>query len=739
MRTLDSALLFLSGLLVAAAFIDARPAVAQRPTSATVPTAGGDVTVLADRLEEVGPDNLLVAIGNVEISRGSQRLTADRVEINRLTGDTVAEGRAIFYDGDDQLMGDRIEYNFKTGTGVVYHGAARTAPYYQVGGERMERLGEGRYRIRRGVFTTCEDDPPTWSFRFGSADADLEEQVYGTNASFWVKRVPLIPFFPFFAAALRRERQTGFLFPRFGSSTRKGNFVELPFFWAISDSQDAAITLDLYEARGPGATLEYRYILSEVHRGDVSGFYLKETERRQVAGQGHDDNRGWWHAKDDWNLGHGLSFRADVNGVTDDLVFREYAVRLQERSAQRVDSNVFLTWGRPTFNVVGSLSWYQDLTQRRPVELQRLPDIRLESVRQPLPGLPSVLGEVESSATHFVRDVGAEGNRVDLHPRLTRPTPVAGVFTVSPFAGGRLTAYDRTVTGTRLTGDGGLTVQETNDEPRLRQILELGGDLETRAARIYDLGDLAGVSAILHTIEPRVNYTWLDGSGLQRFMRSGALRASRIPQFNSIDAIPEESRFTYSVTNRLRARTVAPEGTEPTRWELVRFVLGHSYELLNPVRPLGNVTGDLILNPNRVFSFRGDTSYSVYAGEGFQTGNMDVSVDVAPVKASVGTRFNKPDRVNFLQGNLSADVTRWATGRLTTNWDLRTNTFVENAIALELKWQCWSFTVEFIRRHQNEDELRFALNLLGVGTPLATRFGGLGGTTGSAGPGGSLK
>ncbi|RPH81489.1 MAG: hypothetical protein EHM88_11140, partial [Candidatus Rokuibacteriota bacterium] len=31
------------------------------PAPIVVPTAGGDVTVLADRLEEVGPDRLLVA------------------------------------------------------------------------------------------------------------------------------------------------------------------------------------------------------------------------------------------------------------------------------------------------------------------------------------------------------------------------------------------------------------------------------------------------------------------------------------------------------------------------------------------------------------------------------------------------------------------------------------------------------------------------------------------------------
>ena len=95
--------------------------------------------------------------------------------------------------------------------------------------------------------------------------------VWGTGASFWIKGLPLIPFFPFFAAPVRRERQTGFLFPRFGSSSRKGYFAEIPFFWAISDSQDALITLNGYSERGLGASLEYNYVLSREHHGTSRG------------------------------------------------------------------------------------------------------------------------------------------------------------------------------------------------------------------------------------------------------------------------------------------------------------------------------------------------------------------------------------------------------------------------------------------------------------------------------------
>jgi Organic solvent tolerance protein OstA len=65
-------------------------------------------------------------------------------------------------------------------------------------------------------------------FRFNSGTADLDDIVYGRDASFWVKRVPLPPWEPFFAAALSRERRSSFLFPEFGQSSRRGYFAKVP-------------------------------------------------------------------------------------------------------------------------------------------------------------------------------------------------------------------------------------------------------------------------------------------------------------------------------------------------------------------------------------------------------------------------------------------------------------------------------------------------------------------------------
>jgi LPS-assembly protein len=699
-----------------------------------VSTPAGDIGLVADRLEQPAP-NLMIATGRVEMTRGTTRVLADRVEINRETGDTVATGHAIFYDGEDQLTGERIEYNIKSGTGVVYDGKARAAPYYRIAGERMERLSESRYHLRRGVFTTCEAETPPWSVHLGEADADLEGSLFARNASFWIKDLPLIPWVPFFAAALRRERQTGFLFPQIGTSTRKGFFASQPFYWVISDSQDATFTLSDFSKRGPALNGEYRYVLSPTNRGTATGFLVYESQGRNLAGE-KDEVRGWYGFRHDWALAPGFVAKANINGVSDDNALREYSDTLQQRSLQRVESSVSLSRSWASWNLVGSASWYQDLTTPKAVELQRLPDLHVTASRQPLPGLPGFLYQLEASATKFVRDVGSDGARVDLHPRISRPVSVAGYATITPFVGGRLTGYDRTVVGAGVASDGITPLELTASRTRMRSLGEIGSDVEARAIRVYQAGGLGGWDAFLHSFEPRVNYTWITGNN-----------TDKLPLWTEqIDKIPESRRVEYSVTNRIRARTEAPAGTEAARVELLRLLLGHSWDV--DLGRAENVIADLALQPTQMIKVRAAATYGVH-GEGVQTGDAEVSVTVPHVTASAGYRYNKQPgsnvpagvaapgvilvpgtpasspatSVNFLQAGLAADVSQYLTARFNTNLAVRTGTFVENRFGVDVRFQCYGFTVEFVSRSQNEDEIRFAVNLLGLGGPFGTSAG----------------
>ena len=150
------------------------PAWPQPKGPVTIRAGGQEATVLADQLQQVGGANeLLIAVGNVEITQGQSRLLADRVELNQDTGEAVAQGRVVFFDGQDRLVGDRVDYNLKTGTGVVYNASTFSAPYYHLSAERMDRIGPGLYNVYRGVFTTCEGDEPAWSFKMGTGTVAL--------------------------------------------------------------------------------------------------------------------------------------------------------------------------------------------------------------------------------------------------------------------------------------------------------------------------------------------------------------------------------------------------------------------------------------------------------------------------------------------------------------------------------------------------------------------------------------
>ncbi len=230
----------------------AQPAQPARPEALRIPQEGGEVSVIADQLQQVGgATNLLVATGNVEIVRGGTRLLADRVELNRDTGEAIAQGKVVFFDGQDRLVGDRIDYNLRTGHrcrlqrlrllgAVLPHRRRPDGP-----GGRGDLRDQGRHlhhlrgRLAPLVVPESGKAPPI----------STTSSTGGMHRSGWA-RCPCSPGFPSSPRLIRRERQSGFLFPQAGVSSRKGYFAKIPYFWAIDDSQDLTASLDVYTNRG---------------------------------------------------------------------------------------------------------------------------------------------------------------------------------------------------------------------------------------------------------------------------------------------------------------------------------------------------------------------------------------------------------------------------------------------------------------------------------------------------------
>ena len=175
------------------------------------------------------------------------------------------------------------------------------------------------------------------------------------------------------------------------------------------------------------------------------------------------------------------------------------------------------------------------------------------------------------------------------------------------------------------------------------------------------------------------------------------------------------SQVTYSLTNRVNGKTVAGPDQEAVRWELARLVVSQTYNLLpGAAEPFKDLKADVLLKPNEYFGLRGEAAWNLY-GLGLRTAGLGVTGSYREVSAGVGTRFDEIASYHTVDGDVAARLTRNLAARAATSWDVGRGVSVENRFGLDLSWQCWAILLEYVERHRNEDELRFSVNLLGLG------------------------
>jgi LPS-assembly protein len=248
---------------------------------------------------------------------------------------------------------------------------------------------------------------------------------------------------------------------------------------------------------------------------------------------------------------------------------------------------------------------------------------------------------------------------------------------------------------------------------------------------VFDLGGALGIQRMQHAIEPRVSYNFLDGDD-----------SSNLPQWDGIDRIEPGHTLTYSLTNRLKARSLDRDDRPGRVWELVRFTLSQTYTIepdpttttvvttppptpTNPApvpttttisttpKRLSDIVADLIVEPLWGFRFRGTASFDPYEAR-VTAATTDLYYEAARWRAAFGTRHADDGRLAFVQGSFQARIgTRWAI-RLSSDYDMDTGTVIENRIEVDFREQCWGITASYIDR-VDEDEFRITINLLELG------------------------
>ncbi len=652
--------------------------------------------IQADTMSHDTASDIVKATGAVKMVWQDLTMTSDEATYNRTTQTMTATGNVLLVKGGDKLKGDHLILDAETGRAEMENGRIFMAQgNFKGEGKRIARIGEDDYALRKGSLTTCDAEPPSWKFGASEFDVTLEEYATGKNVIFYVKNIPVF-YFPYIILPVKRDRQSGFLFPKFGTSSKKGEFVDLPFYWAISPSQEATIDLDIQTKRGVGLGLDYRYLLSRTSNGSLGGYIINDNNEKKVRGQ-----LVQYHSElfsDSFSLIGSLNLTSDKTFLTD------YGEKSGEYNRQYYDSRVVLTKFWNHWLSSAQTIYTQDFyAGSNTTTLQRAPEISLYGVREKIPFIPNLYFDMDLIMTNYYREKGMDGQRTVIEPVITT---VHSIFdnrlNFSAFGAVQVRGYNTN------------HVAETVKDDQAVAVPKAGAQLSSSFSRLYDV-DLFDFQRIRHELAPSISYLY-----------AGDTDQSSVPVFDQLDRVNTQESFTFALASHIGGR-VAKKGTPEYR-DIMTLRLLQSYNLSgtrqNNLLTLADDSrkwSDLAVETETYISrnlrILADARYSYYVHNISSTATGAEYNDLRGNTARISYRMVE-NQVDYLEGGTVISLAKPVYLNYTTRYSFDKKDFLESYFTIEYRHQCWSIIAGYRDRPGNKSwTVNFNLTgLFGIGT-----------------------
>jgi LPS-assembly protein len=674
--------------------------------------------------------DVVIASGSVVVRYGETEVRADEVIVHRAIPLVEAHGNVEVEDPEGVLFADSVELNLQEETGLLIGAAIRSRRLqYALWGSRIEKFPGQSFRIVNGRFTTCrcESGAPSWSITAGELDVTVDGTGVAKDARFRILDVPVL-YVPRALVPVQRERQSGFLFPRFGLSNERGMQTVLPFYWAIGPTREATLGFDLETSARIGGIAEYRYRSSRISGGWLSASYFNEFFRGDTGPGGAPKDRWSLAAEQVEAPGERLRVYSDAFVVSDDRFFREINTYAFERgrtiffrTLPYSRSRLGATYSGARYLLGLEGQYYQDLTD--PIEsrtVQVAP--RMQGLGQ-LPLRRWAVLDWGAEWSQFARGQGPAGSRFLAHPtvRFFAPTGPWVRSEVSLGFWGRAYALSET-----RPLAGGPDLPSTAH----REQWDLHAEVSTRFERVYSFPHL-GLQRVKHTVEPLISYTFIP-----------ATAQDELPFFDSFDRINRRNVLSFGATSRLLGRfsegSSGEQSTAAQIRELGRVTLLQSADLSRQIPPLSSAGSpshfsdvDVFarINPSRFLSFRWWGSFDVRDSE-FSASQIALFVEdprqpdeaagrrlQTRTSAGVAYRLLANNVLQQVDGNVVLRLTDWAGVTYATRYNVPARRFLENYAGLRLlsRCDCWSVDLAVSNRtNPAETEARLQFTLVGL-------------------------
>ena len=740
----------------------------QKPSSYLADTDDNLVTIIADNQEKNG--DVYKLSGNVEIQFRDLTVRGDEIRWDEKTGDVTATGHLSFDGGlhDEHIEATRGEFNVKTKTGKFYDVTGTTGVRFKgknmtltssdpftFTGQMVEKVSANRYIIHHGTVTSCKLPEPKWTFNAERIVVDVGSTAKIYNSTFRIRDFPVL-FLPFAAHPVANlGRQSGFLIPTIGASSRKGTIIGESFYWAINRSMDTTFGAEYYSSRGWAQQAEFRAKPSQKSTLDLNYFgVLDRGFGPTKIDQGGQDIK----LNAEIDLPKGIRGVAAVNYLSS-FVFRlAFTETFSQAVNSEVKSLVFFTKNLNGFSFNTLAARYQNFqssTRGDVITILRVPSFETSSVDRRLARTPFYWGYSAAVEGVSRREPGFKTNdlvgRFDLFPRASLPLFLRG-WTIRPEIGMRNTFYTQRKSAAAGVGT---PVNE------LLNRRALNAELEVRPptlARIFDKTVFG--RTLKHTIEPRLTYRLVTGvSGFANIIR-----------FDDRDILSDTKEFELAIVQRLFMKkpkedackdTLPGEVCQAPPREFITWEVAQQYYLddkfggaivngkRNMLTSSAMFTGIAFLTEPRRFSptisklrMRATSSTDISWQLDYDSKKGRISSSTAfvnqrlgdffiggshaflrsPGEIFVSTPLPSPDRFNQFRvlAGYGGPNKRGVSSAASIGFDAHRGFLQYGSFQGSYNWDCCGLSMEYRRfalgTVRNENQFRFAFTLANIGT-----------------------
>ena len=314
-------------------------------TAALSPTVEADEPILitADSLEYDQEKGIVIATGNVEVSRRAESpfagvlapvdrvLLADKLIYYERQGLFDAEGNVVLIEPTGEvLFADAVKITDNLKNGTLRDLRARMTDNSRLAANGARRENGVRTEMVKGVFTPCEacktdpDAPPLWQVRAHEVIHDqTTHDVEYYDAFLDVYGIPVF-YMPYLSHPDPTVKQrSGLLSPTYGSSSDLGFMIGIPYYWGIDESEDLVIRPIITQDQGPVFSTEYRKRFAHGQL-DLTGS-ITQAEFTNENGIVEDDVvRGHVYAEGRFDFSDMWRGGFDVQRTSDDTYLQRY-------------------------------------------------------------------------------------------------------------------------------------------------------------------------------------------------------------------------------------------------------------------------------------------------------------------------------------------------------------------------------------------------------------------------------